>query len=541
MLTPFQWTVFDGQVQDNLTKQREGWKIKKEAIKEATAKTGSAAGGGGGGGDSSGGTLKSQREMLKDEGDRLNKRATQLNDLVHQIRRTQVRLFVLHIFETTSPYEKCEIIKGWIVEREKKISKLENMVASQPGGGASSGAETDLGAHSPLELENPSPISDDGGDTTSSLERHVEKMRQLEAELEQDLTVLGEEASSGFNGASSDDSIPTPDFNHHAFYHSDKDMQSTKAVGKGAGGSSRSEGGKERGQRLRFDADVVESKSDARRKQAPSGSERPVLKSLPLQGDDRRYGDRRSGDTRSSDGGGGRSGHASAQQQSQHLHQKHQEQMEFPQYYHPSHQQQPSLAPQHYSQQPRPYYEPLHHHPSSAPPPPPPAVVGITANHFAERFDNSAHQLSTYGYQQAHSNNENYPNMAASGSMVESVRRGSSALGVAGGKGSIRSMVEHRSKSAEAAENHVSWLDNLRKEISQFPHSSSSTSIADEYARQPFGDAVLRSAGGEGYDQILHASEMGRARGISDGGGGGGSDRNQPSNNNIGNYAVYRV
>ena len=35
--------------------------------------------------------LKSQKDVLKEEGDRLNKRAIQLNDLVHQIRRTQVR------------------------------------------------------------------------------------------------------------------------------------------------------------------------------------------------------------------------------------------------------------------------------------------------------------------------------------------------------------------------------------------------------------------------------------------------------------------
>ncbi len=35
-------------------------------------------------------TAEGKKVILKEEGDRLNKRATQLNELVHQIRRTQV-------------------------------------------------------------------------------------------------------------------------------------------------------------------------------------------------------------------------------------------------------------------------------------------------------------------------------------------------------------------------------------------------------------------------------------------------------------------
>jgi hypothetical protein len=66
------------QVQDNLSKQRDGWKLKKDEIKQASASS------------TNSNAIKSQKEFLKEEGDRLNSRATQLNELVHQIRRTQV-------------------------------------------------------------------------------------------------------------------------------------------------------------------------------------------------------------------------------------------------------------------------------------------------------------------------------------------------------------------------------------------------------------------------------------------------------------------
>jgi hypothetical protein len=131
-------------------------------------------------------------------------------------------------------------------------------------------------------------------------------------------------------------------------------------------------------------------------------------------------------------------------------------------------------------------------------------VVGITANHFAERFDKSAHHLDACNFQAqskggSNNNNENVPNMNT-GSLVDSVRRGSSlSAAAAGSKGNIRNIVEHRSKSAEAAESHVSWLDNLRKEISQFPHASSSSSSSSSVmgSQQVYGDTGGSSFGAQ--------------------------------------------
>ena len=72
-------------MQDSLTKQRESWKKKKEEIKESQSAVMSL-------GEHAEGmdSIRNQKNLLKEEGDHLNKRAMQLNELVHQIRRTQV-------------------------------------------------------------------------------------------------------------------------------------------------------------------------------------------------------------------------------------------------------------------------------------------------------------------------------------------------------------------------------------------------------------------------------------------------------------------
>lgn len=366
------------------------------------------------------------------------------------------------------------VLQVWVVEREKKIAKMESIIADSMGMTVSS-PEDDLSG------KDTSPNSDTTTGNAASLEKHLEKMRQLEAEMEQDLTILGEEAAT-----SSDDSMPTPNFNHNDFYSAENDGHIDARGAPYSKNTAR--GGKER-QRLRFDPDVVESKFDRQ-------NARPVLQNLPLHGEGHHQGNRHSAgvdDRGVGQHGGGTNYYVNYPQSSQHI----------PQH----HAQGPDFYPQQQQLNPAQFPPYQHHHQAHshipAPPPPPPSVVGITANHFAERFDGSAHQLNTYALQTHGSNSENVPNVMSS-SMADSVRRGNT-LGGTGSKSNLRSLVEHRSKSAEAAESHVSWLDNLRKEISQFPHSTTSTGAmtTNEYMQQPFGEVTSRAGGGklDGYDR----------------------------------------
>jgi len=71
--------------------------------------------------------------------------------------------------------------------------------------------------------------------------------------------------------------------------------------------------------------------------------------------------------------------------------------------------------------------------------------------------------------------------------MAMAVKRGS-ATTTLGGKETVRSMIEHRCKSAEACESHVSWLDGLRKEMSHFSHAvSSEAPVGLHSGQQAFG------------------------------------------------------
>ena len=99
----------------------------------------------------------------------------------------------------------------------------------------------------------------------------------------------------------------------------------------------------------------------------------------------------------------------------------------------------------------------------------------------------------------------------------------------------MRSIVEHRSRSAEAAENHVSWLDNLRKEISQFPHAATGAGLGTGTGPDVVGSALgsgtaVDSAGAGGV--LLPSQAHGK---VLEGAGGSGSDSYRTT------QAVYRV
>ena len=74
--------------------------------------------------------------------------------------------------------------QGWVLEREKKISQLEDMASHGPG----NIPENDLKTSAP-EGDNLSNGHD--LDTTLSLDNHLQKMRRLEVEMEKDLTIFG--------------------------------------------------------------------------------------------------------------------------------------------------------------------------------------------------------------------------------------------------------------------------------------------------------------------------------------------------------------
>ena len=242
-------------------------------------------------------------------------------------------------------------------------------------------------------------------------------------------------------------------------------------------------------QRLRFDSSVMDKSESRQRQKDKANSSRRILQDLPL----RTESAMQERGTQQSTSDEQRNDYVShsvySKPENYHHHQQHSSDM-LP------HQQRAFAYPPNYGCNEGPHST-LQSYPQprviNEPPPPPHAVVGITSSHFAERFDTSAQQLNSYQQMIGSRNNENVPNMNA-GSMVDAVRRAS----VSNKNDNLRSIVEHRSKSAETAENHVSWLDNLRKELSQFPHTTAS-GTSDK--QNVFGGGVMHSsAGGQALD-----------------------------------------
>jgi hypothetical protein len=92
----------------------------------------------------------------------------------------------------------CLVTQGWVVDREKKIAKLEALAAASTGAAftTTTSSSSSSGCSSGSK---PSPLTPLGGEeeregteVEGEMERHLGKMRELERELDQDLTALGE-------------------------------------------------------------------------------------------------------------------------------------------------------------------------------------------------------------------------------------------------------------------------------------------------------------------------------------------------------------